>query len=211
MSMTDWSMQGTEFSACNCDFGCPCQFMALPTNGNCSATVAMQINHGHFADTPLDGLRWISTLAWPAAIHEGNGRCQVFIDEAATDAQRQALLTILSGQETVPGGTIFQVFSATITEMLEPQFVPIELEVDIEARTGRAAVAGVLESRGEPILNPVSGEPHRARVVLPDGFEYRVAEYGSSSVDANGGVPMQTQDCHAHFCRIHMTQNGVVH
>jgi hypothetical protein len=211
MAMTDWSMKGTEFTACNCDFGCPCQFMALPTHGTCMATVAMQIESGHFDATRLDGLRWISTLAWPKAIHEGNGRCQVFIDEAADEAQRQALLTILSGQETAPGATIFQVFSGTITEMLDPCFVPIELQVDIAARTGHAFVPGVLESRGEPIVNPITGEPHRARVSLPEGFEYSEAEYGSSNINANGGVPMHTEQCHAHFCHIHMTQNGVVH
>jgi hypothetical protein len=175
------------------------------------ATVAMQIETGHFDTTRLDGLRWISTLAWPKAIHEGNGRCQVFIDEEADDDQRQALLTILSGQETAPGATIFQVFSGTITEMLEPRFVPIELEVDIPARTGHAVIPGILESTGEPILNPITGEQHRARVVLPEGFEYSEAEYGSSNIDANGGVPMHTEQCHAHFCHIHMTQNGVVH
>ncbi len=31
MAMTDWSMKGTEFPACNSDFRCPGQFMALPT------------------------------------------------------------------------------------------------------------------------------------------------------------------------------------
>lgn len=211
MSLTDWSMRGREFSACNCDFGCPCQFLALPTNGDCVATVAMQIDSGHFDKTKLDGLRWIATMGWPKAIHEGNGRCQVFIDERADAAQREALLTILSGQETVPGGTIFEVFSATITEMLEPQFVPIELSIDIAGRTGLAVVPGVIESRGEPIVNPITGEPHRARVMLPEGFEYSEAEYGSSTVSANGGVPMHTEQCHAHFCDIHMTQNGVVH
>ncbi|MGA7790694.1 MAG: DUF1326 domain-containing protein, partial [Xanthobacteraceae bacterium] len=28
---------------CNCAYGCPCQFNALPTHGNCEAVAGMQI------------------------------------------------------------------------------------------------------------------------------------------------------------------------
>lgn len=38
----------------------------------------------------------------------------------------------------------------------------------------------VLESLVEPILNPVTGEEHRARIVLPNGFEYKEAEMGNT-------------------------------
>jgi hypothetical protein len=41
-------------------------------------------------------------------------------------------------------------------------------------------IAGVLEIRAEPIRNPVTGKEHRARIVLPDGFEYKEAEVGNS-------------------------------
>ena len=65
-------------------------------------------------------------FAWPKAIHEGNGEAFVVISDHATEAQRQALLTILSGQETVPGATIFNVFAATLTKMHDPVYAPIE-------------------------------------------------------------------------------------
>jgi hypothetical protein len=211
MPYTDWCIKGVEFSACNCDWGCPCQFNALPTHGDCIATVAMQIEDGHFGNTPLNDLRWVCTLAWPKAIHQGNGSCQAFVDERADENQRNGLLSILSGQETEPGATIFQVFSSTITHMLEPQFVPIELSINIEQRTALARIPGVLESRGEPITNPITGQSHRARVSLPNGFEYSEAEYGSSSVQANGDIKMNTDKCHGHFCHINMTQKGIVH
>jgi hypothetical protein len=32
----------------------------------------------------------------------------------------------------------------------------------------------------QPIRNPVTGEEHRARIVLPDGFEYKEAEMGNT-------------------------------
>ena len=29
---------------CNCSYGCPCQFNALPTHGFCEAAVALEMN-----------------------------------------------------------------------------------------------------------------------------------------------------------------------
>ena len=30
-----WHLSGTVFIACNCDYGCPCNFNARPTHGSC--------------------------------------------------------------------------------------------------------------------------------------------------------------------------------
>ncbi len=37
MSTTEWSIKGPHFVNCNCDYGCPCQFNALPTYRTCLA------------------------------------------------------------------------------------------------------------------------------------------------------------------------------
>src|ERR1041385_7713624 len=86
-------------------WGCPSQFNGLPTHGDCRAAVAMQIEKGHFGSVSLDGLKWVGLFAWPRAIHEGNGEALAIIDERATEEQRKALLTILSGNEQEPGAT----------------------------------------------------------------------------------------------------------
>jgi hypothetical protein len=39
-------------------------------------------------------------------------------------------------------------------------------------------VPRITEGRGEPILNPVTGTPHRVRIDMVDGFEYSLAEIG---------------------------------
>ena len=73
MTHVDWSIKGPEIAACNCEWGCPCQFNALPSHGNCRATAAMRIDEGHFGDVRLDGLKFVGMFAWPRAIHEGHG------------------------------------------------------------------------------------------------------------------------------------------
>ena len=210
MPNVEWRMKGQELSSCNCEWGCPCQFNSLPSHGDCRAAVAMEIAEGHFGETSLDGLRWVALLAWPGPIHQGDGEAQIVVDARADDAQRAAILTIVSGGETEPGATIFNVFSTTYSRVHDPIFAPIEFEADIEARTGRFAVQGLVESVTEPIRNPVTDQPQRVSVNLPDGFEYTTAEYASSTVSSGGVIALEWSQRHAHLVDLHMTQNGVV-
>lgn len=209
MAYVDWRMRGAEITSCNCDWGCPCQFNALPTHGDCRAVAAMRIDEGHFGDVPLSGLKWAAIFAWPEAIHLGHGEAFIVIDEAADEAQRAALLTILSGQETEPGATIFNVFAATLETVHEPAFLPIVFEADIEARTGRIAIAGVIDTAIEPIRNPVTGEEQRVRVTMPGGFEYREAEYASGRTRAQGPVALDFGPSHAHLARVDFSPAGI--
>jgi hypothetical protein len=50
MASTKWVIKGSEFNNCNCSYGCPCQFNALPTHGNCRSLAGIQIEEGYFGD-----------------------------------------------------------------------------------------------------------------------------------------------------------------
>lgn len=208
MAFVDWRMHGPELANCNCDWGCPCQFNALPTRGDCRAMTAMRVDRGHFGDTDLSGLAWVAMFAWPRAIHEGSGEAFVVIDERASVAQRAALLTILSGGETVPGATIFNVFATVIDTLHEPAFLPIHLEIDVASATGNVRVPGVIDTMAEPISNPVTGDAHRVRVSLPGGFEYREAEYASGNTIATGPVNLDWSGRHAHLAMLDLSTHG---
>jgi hypothetical protein len=210
MTEFDWKIRGPEVSTCNCNWGCPCQFNSLPTHGNCRAGVAMRIDEGHFGDVKLDGLLWAAMFAWPEAIHLGNGEGLMIIDERADGAQREALLGILSGQTSQPGATMFNVFASTLVTVHEPVFAPINFEVDYDKWTGHFSIPGYIDAHATPIANPITGESHRAKVMLPQGFEYREAEFVSSHTTGTGPVPLDWTDGHGHICEIHMTPNGPV-
>jgi hypothetical protein len=175
---TDWSMAGEEAVSCNCAWGCPCQFNALPTTGRCEALGGYQIQEGYFGDTRLDGVRFSRIFSWPGPIHEGNGTRQLIIDEQATQEQRDALIALESGEQ---GGGYFEVFAAVCPNVLETIFAPISFEVDRERRQATLHIPGVGEFRTEPIKNPATGEEHRAKIVLPNGFEYKEAEMGNTA------------------------------
>jgi hypothetical protein len=210
--MTDvkWSIKAREFVNCNCSYGCPCQFNGLPTYGDCRAVVGMQIDQGHHGDTRLDGLRFVNILRWPGAIHEGKGEAAVVIDERANEPQRAALIRIVTGQDTEPGATIFQVFSTTFEKLHEPIFAPIDFDVDIDARKGRLVVRGITEGRGEPIKNPVTGAAHRARIDIPDGFEYSLAEIGRGWSKVARPMQFTLADSYAQFAHVNLCQSGIL-
>ena len=97
--MTPWEIHAIEVSNCNCAYGCPCQFNALPTTGTCEAAVGYKIQKGNYGGVSLDGLSAGMTAKWPGPIHEGNGERQIIIDDKATAEQKDALEKILSGEE----------------------------------------------------------------------------------------------------------------
>ena len=211
MTETTWTIKAREFVHCNCAYGCPCQFNALPTQGHCQAVVALDIIEGRHGDTDLAGTRIAMIVAWPGAIHEGKGHVLPIVDERANEAQREALLRIMSGLDTVPGATFFQVFSTTFEKVHDPIFAPADFAIDLDGRQARLKVPGWIDARGEPILNPVTGEEHRARINLPHGFEYETCEVGRGWAETEGPVNVQLSDSHAQFAMLHLTESGVVH
>lgn len=210
MAYVDWFMQGREFNNCNCATGCPCQFNALPTHGDCRALAFVQIERGRFGDVPLDGLRWGILASWPGPIHFGDGTLMVVVEERADAAQRAAIEAVAHGRETEPGSLIWQVFSTTLSKVLPTQYRPIELEIDVEAATARLRVPGLVEGAAEPIRNPVTGQPHRARVILPTGFEFIEAEYASGTARTQSPIELVFDGTHAMMGHMHWSTKGVV-
>ena len=204
----DWSIQGVEYSNCNCAYGCPCQFEARPTQGHCRGLEAIGIDAGHFGEVRLDGLRTVLLYAWPGAIYEGGGAMQAVIDERADARQREALIKILHGEETEPGATHWWVYRSMATTAHPPLFAPIEIEVDVDARTARLVVPGVVQSEGGPIRSPATGEEHRALIVLPDGIEFTTAEMGSGTTKASGAIEPDHAATNGQVNRLNHTGSG---
>ena len=81
-----WHIRGQVILACNCDFGCPCNFNGLPTTGKCEGAWNWHIQEGSYGDVRLDGLTFCVAVNWPGAIHEGGGEAFFVFDERAGGA-----------------------------------------------------------------------------------------------------------------------------
>lgn len=208
MSRTEWRLKGDWIKNCNCAFGCPCDFNAPPTHGDCKGLVGMRIAQGHFGDVHLDGLSFVVVLDFPGALHEGNGTIQPIVDERADPQQREALFAILSGQHS-DEGTLFHIFSLIVARVLDPIFAPIAFDFDLDGRTARVSIPGILETETQPIRNPISGAPHRIQVVMPEGFEHHTAEIASARIESTGGLRFTVPQGHSSLARVEQAPTGV--
>jgi len=207
---TEWTIKGRELANCSCDTGCPCQFMALPTKGHCWASVGYIVDEGRHGDVRLDGLKAVSLYQWPQAVHLGNGTMLHIIDQRANGPQRAALERILNGEDTDDMATHWWVYSKMSPNKLPTKFADIDMDFDVDTRTGRFRVADVVETQVVPLRNPVTGAEHRARINLPNGFEYKVAEVASGTSKVSGDLAMQLTASHSHLARLSFNQNGAI-
>lgn len=211
MAQVDWYIEGVEFSNCNCDYACPCQFASRrPTYGDCRGFAAVRIDKGYFGDVALDGLGAALLYAWPGPIYEGNGECQAVIDERADGKQRDALATVLYGGETNEGATHWWVYRMMSSTVHAPLFKGIEFDVNIEQRKARIVIPGVLESTARPIRSPATGAEHRVRINLPNGIEFDLAEIGSGTTKTMASIALDLQETYCHFTFLRQSRKGVV-
>lgn len=203
-----WRMKGKWLKNCSCAMGCPCDFWARPTQTKCEGMIGMAIDEGNYGKTSLKGVKFAATYHWPGPLHEGNGTLQAFIDKNTTQEQRDALLTILSGKA---GNIWFEVVSSLVSNLLEPKFVPIKFEHDMEKRRARVSIPGEFETVTEPIKNIKTGDEHRIRVQLPFGMEYRTAETAMAIVNkSTGRIKYNWPNSHSSLAYIEQTQAGLV-
>ena len=175
-----WTLKGTGYEYCNCDFGCGCNFGGMPNSkdGSCRALVGLHIAQGSCGNVDLSGVKCAAVVDWPKAIHEGNGQCVFVVDPSTTDTQAQALGQIFTG---ALGGMPW--------ELLGPTFKVVGLEkakITIEGSGVKSTfkIDGIGEGRGDTFKNPVTGEDHLANIDLPDGFIWKKGECGQGTFRA---------------------------
>jgi hypothetical protein len=206
-----WLFKSETYDNCNCAINCGCQFNLPSTNGHCQSAFIGRVVAGHFNDTPLVGLNWAALYKWPGEIKDGKGKRQIVIDERADEAQRIALETIVSGGACKPLSNFFSVFASTCSEFCGTLCLPIDLEADLEGRTARVEIPGLLESRAAPKMNEFNGEPFHIALARRSGsFEFTYAELGLGTTSVRGDMEMAYEDTWAHFCIHHFDQDGLV-
>jgi hypothetical protein len=164
--MAEWKVKGTVLVGCNCDYGCPCNFNAPPTYGNCEGGWTWHIEKGRYGDVDLGGLTLSVFADWPGAIHEGNGKAVAFYDERADGPQREALESLARGGEGGPWGIFINTY-----ELLDVKPAPFDVELDAEH--SRLKVGDMAELVMEPIRNPVTGAEVQGCIQLPMGLVFR--------------------------------------
>ncbi len=172
-TVTKWKLEGTLLIACNCDFGCPCNFNAPPTQGHCEGQWFWHVEKGSFGEIPLDGLSWTVSADWPAAIHDGGGRAISFYDDRADDAQAGAIAALVRGEQGGPWGIFINTY-----ELVDVRAMPFDLNLD--GLESSATVGDAMKLQMTTIKNPVTGAEVHPGAVLPEGLVCKEATFGMS-------------------------------
>jgi hypothetical protein len=160
-----YHLKGILLGACNCDWGCPCNFEARPTNGFCDGGYVWHVETGRSDGVSLAGL----TFGWfghaPGAVHEGNITSLLCVDDRANDEQRQALEKLVV---KTPDAVPFGIFMSLTSNFLGVRYGRVETRFD--GVRSRVRFDDVYEVELTPIKNPVTGEDEPATLLKPKGF-----------------------------------------
>lgn len=165
-----WRISGDFVDFCKCPVPCPCSWGRPPTEGDCQGVIAYRIREGSYGDVRLDGLNVAGILEFEGNIWDEDVRADMgmIVDEAADDAQREALQTIFSGQ----AGSWPQVFAENVLgKMLGLEFAPIELEIADDGSSWRLNVSGMAKGETEVLTGPTTRPGEHAHVVNIPGSE----------------------------------------
>jgi hypothetical protein len=178
--MAAWRVSGNVLIACNCDWGCPCNFNARPSRGFCEGGWIWLIDRGSVDGVDLAGLGAALFAKWPAAIHEGGGRAACYVDDRATPPQRGALHRLLRGDLGGPWG----IFNKTY-DLTDP--LPVRFDVHLAAYASRVRIGDLLELELQTIRNPVTQAEAHPEVHLPEGLIVKHGALAASKVFRVGG------------------------
>lgn len=206
--MANWKLKGQYLKNCNCLSFCPCD-----TNGDpaphkfCEGIIGWHIQEGSFEQTDLSGLSILVAFHFPGPLYEGNGTVEPYIDERASEEQRNACLQILSGQA---GNAWFEVVAALAPNVKEPHFVPIEWQFDKAKRTSHVAVPNFVEMTNAPLIVKPTGDENHVIVRLPNGIEYKEMEVAQTSIKSSGALKFEWHNTSGGLADVEHTNEALV-
>jgi hypothetical protein len=193
MAENDWRVAGDYFETCNCDFLCPCihsNMVAPPTNGECKVAMVYHIIEGHHGATSLDDLSFV-LVAWTRGpMIEGDWTVGIIVDDRASDAERDAVVAIASGQAGGP----MAVLASLVGTFAGVERRPIRIEKDGLGR--KVSIPGVLEEGltglpspadpAQPIVIDQTAHPANARLALARAIHSHLHAFGIDWDDQSG-------------------------
>jgi hypothetical protein len=193
MSMSQWKLKVEHVIACNCDWGCPCIYEARPTPGFCEGIVAWRVREGAVDDVDLAGASWVAVIHWPGAIHEGDGRAIVFVDDSISKDQQRVIEKLATGGAGGPIAT----FMGTCEAGIEVRLSKVRFHFD--GKNTSIEVEGSVACDLEAIRNPVTNEEHLVSVDLATGMlNQREDFYSARNLQVtDGGIGFEYSGRHA--------------
>jgi len=147
-----YHLEGRLLEVCNCRVLCPCWIGEDPDFGTCDTIVAWRIDKGSVDGVDVGGNTIAAVAHVPGNILQGNWTAAIYVDDAASQAQHDALLKVYTGQAGGPVaelakliGTVVSVERAAIT-------------FDVQGGKGTLAIGSDCYAELEPYLGATGGK-----------------------------------------------------
>jgi hypothetical protein len=139
-----YKVKGQLLEVCTCNILCPCWVGEDPDNGTCDGVLAWHYDEGQINGIDVAGRTFVILTHIPGNILKGNWRIVAYVDEGASDDQRNALLDMWTGKLGGPVGDL----AALVGEILGVEQVPITFQV--EAGKGSLKIGDAVEAELAP-------------------------------------------------------------
>tara|TARA_R110002096_G_scaffold155130_12_gene319421 strand:- start:7285 stop:7908 length:624 start_codon:yes stop_codon:yes gene_type:complete len=185
-TLPEWTLKGELILNCNCTVFCPC-VVSLgkhpPTEGYCQAWVGVRIDEGHYDGEDIGGLNVGLIMDIPGNMGRGNWKAAAYIDERATDAAYDGLISIFSGKARGTTG----LFAVMVSEFLGAERSPVSYET--EGSTRRLVVGKKINGA----VTPIGGKEPGQEVMVKNteywmGPDITIAQADKGRVRAFGRV-----------------------
>ena len=127
-----WEMSGSYLESCNCDAICPCRAIGgrkggRSTHGICEGALSWRIEDGRAGEVDLSGLQVVMATRYDDDEPGSPWSFYLYLDEDASDGQREALAAIYQGHL---GGTPLKQFPWAFKDSDLLEVRPARIEID---------------------------------------------------------------------------------
>jgi hypothetical protein len=136
-----YHLEGRLLEVCNCRVLCPCWIGEDPDFGTCDTIVAWRFDKGSIDGVDVAGHTIAMIAHVPGNILEGNWRAAVYLDDAVTPQQEQAILNVYTGKL---GGPVAEL-AKLVGEVVSVEKVPLTFDVQGGKGTLKVGTAGYAE------------------------------------------------------------------
>ncbi len=192
MSTEPWSANGLLFENCSCQLVCPghIHFEQLCTHETCQGYWAFSFEDGAVSGESLAGRRVVIAFESPRRMVDGGWKQILFVDDDASEAQRETLESLFFGRIGGP----WEILARFVSERLPTRSVAIEM-MDSESKKS-LSIEGVVDATVEPIRGEQRGEPVRFENIFNQiHSSSQVLAFGTTHYD-DGTIRFDNESTH---------------
>jgi hypothetical protein len=142
-----YELEGQLLEVCTCQILCPCWVGEDPDSGVCDGTLGWHVSKGQVDGVDVSGRTIVALCHIPGNILKGNWNVRLYVDDKATPAQKDAMVSVWTGKK---GGPVADL-AKLVGRVDAVEQVPISFEVEGvkgHLRVGQAIDAVLVPYKG---------------------------------------------------------------